>query len=94
MPNFDSADNKALYSEWLKYCTLHFIVLTNYSLFTQIVNYFSFSCTILHLLRAVPFKSTWEGVNTIFFIFLLVVGVKPYFFMLGGFFFYWWGGLK
>ena len=33
-----------------------------------------------------------ERGNAIFFIFLLVVGVKPYFFMLGGFFFfYWWG---
>ena len=32
--------------------------------------------------RAVPFKSTWEGGgDTFFFIFLLVVGVKPYFFL-------------
>ena len=45
---------------------------------------------IFVLIRAVPFKSTWEGGRTPFF-FLLVVGVKPYFFMLGGFFFYWWG---
>jgi hypothetical protein len=34
-------------------------------------------------IRAIPFKSTWEG-ECHFFIFLLVVGVKPYLFMLGG----------
>jgi hypothetical protein len=34
----------------------------------------------IFLVRAVPFKSTWEGGGDIF---QLVVGVKPYFFMLG-----------
>ena len=38
---------------------------------------------IYNTLRAVPFKSTWEGGTPFFFIFLLVVGVKPYFFYVG-----------
>jgi hypothetical protein len=37
--------------------------------------------------RAVPFKSTWEGGNTIFFDFSVGCGGETiFFFMLGGFF--------
>ena len=65
-----------------------------YTLLIMLV-FFNYACICVwifrKLLRTVPLKSTWEG-GCHFFIFLLVVGVKPYFLCWVGDVFYWWGG--